>query len=246
MIRKSLLAFALLAVLRGTALASPITVNEVLYDSSGVADSTLLSGTVDMTFAGDTLTIVLRNTSADGAGSGAGILLTGVAFTLPSGVSIASGVVTIGSSTAVNFTAPLGGDISSEWGYDNSPLDSGSFLNDASYDYNSVVASMVSMTTTQFSSGSIGAPPNLGGPDFGAISAAETDAGGQEAVRDTITFTLLLNGQPPSDLVSFIDSNPVGISFGSPNVSVPEPASLSLLALGAVMLGARARQRRKQ
>jgi len=246
MLKKSLLAFAFLALSRGAAFASPITVDEVLFDSGGTTNPGLLSGTVDMTLVGNTLTVVLRNTSADAAGSAAGVLLTGVAFQLPSGVAISSGSVSIGSSTAVNFTAPLNGNLSSEWGYDNGPLNSGAFLNDATYSYNTVVASMVSMTTNQFASGSIGQPPDLGGPDFGAISALETDAGGQEEIRDTVTFSLILSGNPPSNLVSLIEGGNVGISFGSPNTSsVPEPTSLSLLAVGAAMFGVR-RLRRKQ
>ena len=248
MLRRSLLVFALLAVSRGAAFAAPITVDEVLFDSAGTTNPSLLSGTVDMTLAGSTLTIVLKNTSADAAGSGAGILLTGVAFQLPTGISIGSGTAAIGASTAVNFIAPVGGNISSEWGYDNSPLNSGSFLNDSALLYNTVVASMVSMTTSQFAAGSIGQPPNLGGPDFGAISALETDAGGQEAVRDTIWITLNLTGNVPGNLVSQIEAGNVGISFGSPNTSnkVPEPTSLSLLALGAAVFGSAARFRRKQ
>jgi|SoiMethySBSTD1v2_1073268.scaffolds.fasta_scaffold537894_2 PEP-CTERM motif-containing protein len=244
MIRKSLLAVALLALLRGTALAAPITVNEVLYDPSGVADPLLLSGTVDMVYSEDshTLQIVLTNTSANAAGSAAGVLLTGLGFSLPTGVSILGGTANIGTSTAINFTAPVGGNVSSEWGYENSPLHSGAFLNDGSYSYNTVVASMMSMTSFQFAPGSISQPINLGGPDFGLISAAETDAGGQQAIRDSIRITLNLSGDAPSSLVSWIDSNPVGLSFGSPSVSVPEPASLSLLAIGAVMLGIRRRR----
>ena len=246
MLRRSLIAFALLLTAASAANAVPITVDEVLFDSGIVTNDTLLSGTVDMVYSGGVLTITLRNTSADAAGSGAGILLTGVAFQLPAGVSITGGTATMGSSTAVNFTAPAGGNISSEWGYDQGSLHSGAFLNNAAYSYNAVVAAMESMTIAQFAPGSVGAPTNLGGPDFGAISASETDAGGQEAVRDSVRIALNLGGTVPSNIVSLIESGNVGISFGSPNVSsVPEPSSLSLLVLGAAFLGSRARRLRK-
>src|SRR5689334_13252153 len=119
--RKALLVLALLGLTRGVAQATPVTVDEILYDSSSVANAALLSGTVDMTLSGNVLTITLTNTSLDAAGSGAGILLTGIGFQLPGGVSILSGGVNMGGSTAVNFTKPVSGDVSSEWGYDNNP-----------------------------------------------------------------------------------------------------------------------------
>jgi hypothetical protein len=77
MLRKLLFAFTLLASSANVALAVPITVDDVLYDSAGVANPLLLSGTVDMTFNSGTnvLEIVLTNTSANAAGSGAGVLL---------------------------------------------------------------------------------------------------------------------------------------------------------------------------
>jgi PEP-CTERM motif-containing protein len=243
-VRKTLLLLAILGLSRGVAEAAAVTVDQVLYDSTSVVDPSLLSGTVDMSLSGNVLTIILTNTSLDGAGSSAGILLTGVGFELPAGVSIGSGSANMGSSTAVNFVKPASGDVSSEWGYDNNPLNSGFFLNNGFLSYNTVVSSMVSMTTNQFAGGSLGQPPDLGGPDFGAISASETDAGGQEAIRSSILLTLYLTGTVPSDLVSQIDSHNVGISFGSPN-AVPEPTSLSLLALGGSFVAA-ARRRRKR
>src|SRR5262245_22019974 len=99
MLRKGILAVALWAASSGMALATPINVDQILFDSGGVVDNSLLSGTFDMTLSGTTLTITLTNTSADGAGSGAGILLTGIGFQLPDGVSITSGTVNMGSST---------------------------------------------------------------------------------------------------------------------------------------------------
>ena len=249
MLRKLLLAFSLVLSSAGAAMADPITVDEVLYDPASVDDRLLLSGTVDMTFnsATNTLQIVLTNTSADGAGSAAGVLLTGIGFELPSGTYISGGSVNMGSSTAVNFTAPASGNVSSEWGYENDPLHSGSFLNDARLEYNTAVGSMVSMTTFQFASGSIGAPPDLGGPDFGLISATEGSAGGQEAIRSSVTILLNLGGTTaPSNLVDVINSGNVALSFGSPTASVPEPASLSLLAVGLAFGASAIRKRRKK
>lgn len=248
MLRRSVLACGFVAMFASGALAAPITVDEILYDSS--TNPALLSGTVDMTYSSGVLTILLKNTSADAAGSAAGVLLTGIGFQLPTGVTLTGGAAYMGTSaTAVGFTAPANRNISSEWGYDASPLHSGMFKDGAAFSYNTVVASMESMTTNQFASGSLGNPPNLGGPDFGVISALETNAGGQEAIRDTIRITLNLQGAL-SDIVSRIEAGNVGLSFGSPNASlttkVPEPGSLSLLLVGVGALGAAIRRRTRQ
>jgi hypothetical protein len=244
---RGFLGLALLTLSSSPALAVPITVDEILYDSSTTL--AFLSGTVDMSISGNTLTIVLTNTSANAAGAGAGILLTGIGFQLPTGVTIGSGSVNMGSSTAVNFTKPASGNVSNEWGYDNNPLNSGMFQGGAALSYNTVVASMVSMTTHQFTSGSIAQPPNLGGPDFGLVSANETDSlgNGLEGIRSSVTISLLLSGAVPANLISLINSGNVGLSFGSPNATnkVPEPASLSLLGGGFLALAFLAGRRRK-
>ena len=235
MLRRSVLAFVFMAVFGRAAMATPITVDEILFDSTSVVNAGLLSGTVDMSYSGGVLTILLTNTSGDGAGSAAGVLLTGIGFQLPAGVTLTGGAAFIGaSSTAVNFAGAAGTNISSEWGYDVNPLASGIFQGGAALTYNTVTSSMESTSDTRFATGSLGAPPELGGPDFGAISALETDAGGQEAIRDTIRITLNLSGVT-GDIVSQIQAGNVGISFGSPDSSslrVPEPSSLSLLVLG--------------
>jgi PEP-CTERM motif len=230
---KVLVALVFVGSIGTSASAAPITIDEILYASG--TDPVLLSGLVDITLSGNQLLITLTNTSVDEAGTGAGILLTGIAFQLPTGISVTGGSAYMGTSTAVGFTAPADGDVSEEWGFDSPPLNSGSFLGIADLSYNTAAGSMVSITTTQFQSGSIGDPVNLGGPDFGVISNSETDPGGQEAIRNTIYLTLLLSGTVPGNLVSLIEAGNVGISFGSPDSSnrVPEPSSLWLAALGA-------------
>jgi hypothetical protein len=230
------LATLVLALFAATSSADTINVDQVLYQSGGVADASLLSGTVNMTLVGNVLTITLTNTSQDGAGDGAGILLTGIGFQLPTGVSISAtgdtAVIATGS-TAVNFAGGAGTNVSQEWGFDANPLNSGVFQSGITglLSYNSVVGSMESITTDQFASGSLGGSPGLNGPDFGLISAKETGSiGNQAAIRDSIVITLNLSGTIPSNLLTTINNGNVGLSFGSPD-TVPEPATSALLAL---------------
>jgi hypothetical protein len=242
MSRTALIAITLFTLTSAQALAAPITVDQILYDSSTKLGS--LSATVDMTLDNNLLTITLTNTSADAAGSGAGVLLTGIGFSLPTGVFIGSGSVNMGASEAIGFDKPANGDVSNQWGYDNGPLHSGMFKDGAGLAYNTVISSMESMTTDGF-----GSNTKFAGPDYGLASALETDkfGKGNPAIRDSIVISLTLMGAVPADLLSTINAGNVGISFGSPNkattTAVPEPGSLLLLSGGMMtMLGLRRRK----
>ena len=193
-----------------------------------------------MELVGMTLTITLKNTSADGAGSGAGILLTGIGFSLPGNYYINSGSANMGSSTAVGFTKPGDGNVSQEWGFDTKGLDSGA-LQGTQQLVNNAVSSMESQTTSQFLPGSIAAPTNLNGPDFGLISMYETGGlgDGVEAILDSIIITLNLGktGNGNGLTVGAIDSGWVALTFGSPgSTSVPD-AGASVVLLGLALLG---------
>lgn len=213
-----------------SASAVSITVDQIV--APGDVDASQLSGTVNMSLSGSVLTINLKNTSADAAGSGAGILLTGIGFNLPTGVTIGSGSASMLGSTAIGFVMPAGGNVSSEWGYDNQPLNSGALL---TYDVNTAVSSMESQTTTPFAAGSVAKPDNLGGPDFGLLSANEMDGlgDGVEGILDSLTITLNLAGTISGDLLAFIERGMVALTFGSPGSATVADGGSTLMLLGS-------------
>lgn len=235
--------------LPGISSAVPISYDEIIYQTTTTPNPALLRGTIDMTFAGSVLTITLTNTSADAASNdSAGNLLTGIGFNLPPGMSIRSGSLSMSGETAVGFTAPGDGNVSQEWGYDNGPLKSGGFLGIAVHTVNTAVSSMESQTDTRFAMGSLFNPPQLNGPDGGLLSANFTGTlgNGEEAIRDSVVIRLTLNGTYADNLLTFIDTNPVVLSFGSPDPApqqVPEPRTLLLVGAGVLAMGMIRRRR---
>jgi len=194
-----------------------------------------------MSVAGSTLTIVLTNTtSADAGDGGAGNLLAGLGFNLPTGATIGSGTVSMAGSIALGFTAPGDNDISDEWGYRNGiptqghfdPIGSGD--GPATLTVNTVISSQKTDAPNQFSGTN-----NLKGPGFGLASPLAA-VGGQDAIQDHVTITLNLSGTVPGDLIDQIDSNSVILAFGSPALStIPEPTTLLLAILAMPFLGVR-------
>lgn len=233
-------ALALLGV-HSSALALNINVDQIL--APGDVDASQLSGKVVMSLSGDVLTIELRNTSADAAGSGAGVLLTGIGFTLPDGVTIDGGQVVMGSTIpgssadAVGFSI-VGGNVSSEWGWDDGGLHSGALQN-TTEPVNTSISSMESQTTAQFAPGSLVNPPNLDGPDMGLVSKAETDGLGEgvEAIKDSVTITVKLVGTVPGNLETLIDGGWVALTFGSPDTYTVPDTSSTLMLFGLAMMG---------
>jgi len=259
---------AILAVcaLASNASAALLTIDHIIYQQAAgtTVDFTKISGTLDVTVSGSTLTIVMTNTSLDaafvGGGAPATMLLTGFGLQLP-GVNITGGTVTVTSgSTAVNFEADIESGpgvtpqdtttISNQYIYANSVIDGYSLLGVPLVD--SIVSSVNNGGGTVFA----GPPPNsINGPDYGAISALETEFGGsQSAVRASITFVLNLDGTAPS--FNTINAGNVVLAFGSPTLAggppgenplpgVPEPTSLAVWCLGMVAAGFGARRMRR-
>ena len=245
--------------------AATINWDQIFYNTGDLtaAQGALLDGDITMTVSGSTLTITLRNTTGTAfTTAGASNLLTGIAFDLQ-GNSVTGGSVSMAGSTAINFTAPADNLVSKEYGYDNPLLDSGTFSTKASlYGYNFAVSAMESGTETRFdSSGSLGQPPDLDGPDFGLAANnggnwSSILGNGVEGILDQIVITLNL-ASSVSDGDAFlaaIEAGNVALSFGSPGDTpgvnppeggplLPEPASIVAWILGAGGLGLILRRR---
>lgn len=244
--------------------AVSMTVDEVIFEDGTGVNSSLMTGTVDMTLSGSLLTIVLTNTSAAGAApAGSGAILSGLGFNFPTGILIGSGSVALTTgSVGVNWSGGTGGtDVSGEWGYDNPELDSGPFNNAGIIQstVNTAITSMVASTTDPFSGVPLFNPGVLAGPEMGLISEFG-DAGGQLAIRDSVTILVNLSGTGSlTGLLDHIQNNAVVLSFGSPDSStlapppppppeppneVDEPVTLGMLVLGLAALGMRRRAKK--
>ena len=221
---------------------------EILYQNdSDVSDPAGLSALAEFLYddVANILTIRLQNTSAVSAAHSAGGLLTGIGFSLPEGMLITSGAANLGTSSAIGFTAPAGGDLSTEWGYANS-VDNGHFQDPAVYMYDTVVSTMVADTDAKFAPGLIENPAGLAGPEMGVLTSGGSP-GGQNAIEDQVWVVLNLTGTYTGSLLGFIAQNPVAVTFGSPDSTsnrVPDAgATILLLGCGLAVLRL-ARQRR--
>jgi hypothetical protein len=225
-----------------TGFAALLTVDQIIFQNNAGVDSSLISGTIDYTASGSSATIVLTNTSPDAAFTDANapalMLLTNFGLQLP-GVDIVSGTVSVtAGSTALNF--PVGQsttNISNQWNYANQSADGfnlpGVLLTDT------YVSSVANGQSTRFA----GPPPvTIDGPNFGALSAFETQFGSSTAaVEDSITLVLNFNGAAPS--FDTVNGGNVVLSFGSPDTVRPpnntpdSGATAMLLGLSLTGLG---------
>jgi len=212
-----------------SASAALLTVDQIIYQAGTGVTPGLMSGTLDVTTSGNTVTIVMRNTSVDAAFTGSSpslYLLTGLGLQL-GGLNILGGTVEVnGGSTALFFDAGQSAvNIANQYGYANQIMNGYSMPGVLTV--GNIVSAVSNGQLTRFA----GAPPvSIEGPNYGAVSALETAyPGSMAAVSDSIKFVLTLSGAPSFDT---INAGNVVLAFGSPT-AVPEPPTV---VAGALLL----------
>jgi hypothetical protein len=235
-----------LAVAPASTWALGLTIDQVIYQPSAGLDPSALSGTATATTSGNTLTIVLANTSSLTGGASGTLLLTGIGFSLPGGVTLSGGSATVtAGSTTIGFS---GTNLSGEWGSGTAQ----SFFVDTAagvvpgVNYASATQQALFLNGSPFDSSAYIANPQgtVGGPDFGLLGSAfpNSAAGGLYAVKNSLTLNWTFSGISESELLTAIQDGPVVLAFGSPS-AVPEPTTLLLLGSGLLGIAAVARKK---
>jgi len=215
-----------------------------------------LSATADYSIVGNTLTILLTNTSTSpfgGQDGSAGMVLSSLNFDLPTGFNIVDGSAALGAgsqivqSTNTTSWSVYGGayDLNDQYGFSNTGvgnIGSSVYLNATSAvtSHNNGGSSVTSFD------GATGIANN--GLDWGLVADGTSDVGNNRLfVQDSVLLTLTLNSAL-SDL-SFLNSGSY-VEFGSDysfirGHDVPEPTSLLLFGVGALGLAFRLGRGRK-
>lgn len=204
------------------------------------SDPSGLSAEAEFTLLGPTtLEVRLKNTSTGvpNGFSSSDQILTGVSWDFGhpgfnGDTMITGGSVVIGpTSQSVNFDTGSygpGHDVSGEYGYGN--------MNGTGALTNFVSGNAAQ--ATPFGGPNLDGPANIDGPQGGLVaSPVLVPLGGLGAIQDEIIATLTLSDPiTEAELINDLFTNQVRVEFGSDAffITVPEPASLLLLAMGGL------------
>jgi hypothetical protein len=210
-----------------------------------LADASGLSAEVEFTLIDPTtLEVRLRNTSTGAplGFSNSDQLLTGVSwdFAPPGapGPDITGGTIVIGpTSASAHFSTGAygpGTSVGGEWGFSNN--------NSTGLLQNFISANAAQVTA--FGGLNLDGPANIDGPQGGLVAnPAVIGLGGLGAIQDEVIATLTID--TPLANLDFLNEG-VRVEFGSDAffITVPEPGTLGLIALGGAILAARRHGRR--
>jgi len=255
-----------IGIVPGAASAAPI-----IFTGSGTAAENSVSASASFEIIGNTLTIVLKNTSGSIAGKDkSGSTLSGLFFDLtgnpaltPVSATIAAGSIVQSDKCSTALCTATQTNVGGEWGYQATTFPGGADRGISSSGY---LETGLPGNIGNFNNGLAGTelddPGSLNGINFGIISAASGfDPNGGLAndplIQDTVTFVLT----GVAGLTNF-DISDVSFQYGTsiteanitascesgctPVLLVPEPSALSMVGFALLALGAISRPSRRK
>ena len=250
---------AVLALFASTGIAGPVLAVPIIFTGSGTGPGSVpVTASATFDIVGNNLTITLTNTSPSNSGQDVpGSTLSGLFWDFTGNPTLTPLSATIPAASSIIQSGlcvpgPCAGvtNVAGEWGYQATSFPGGADRGIASSGY---LTTGLAGNIGNFNGGAAGTdldgPASLNGINFGIVSAAAgfNPNGGlaRPLIQDTVVFILSgVSGLSNSDIsdVSF----QYGTSITELNVPgtprrVPEPGTLALLGLAAVVLAYRRR-----
>lgn len=230
------------AVLSVTALAAPVSSADLLT-MSGSSGSKAAS--VQLNLSGDSLTVVLTNTSLADVMFPADVL-TAVFFHIdgaPVSLTPVSAVLTAGSSVILD-SQPVGGVVGGEWAYLGSLTESG-ILSGSNHGISS--SGLGIFGGPSFPGDNLDGPAAVNGLQYGLTSAGDNPATGNGGImgsggliKNSVTFTF--SGATGLSLPQVRSAYFLyGTAVGEGGFAVPTPGVTALLGISATLASRRRR-----